>query len=106
MSTRWGIATLTGDHLGQVADIVKGGIRTVLEVCVMDWVISLSRILLQCSILMNLFDPIRHQVYLQNGDVGIYCHGKIWLKADIILRHIDCGALPGSSSTGSICFLI
>ena len=40
-------ATLKGDYLRQVVEIVIGGVPTVLEVCFMCLFMSLGRILLQ-----------------------------------------------------------
>jgi hypothetical protein len=53
-------ATLKGDHLWQVVEIVIGGVPTVLEVRFMCLFMSLGRILLQGSVLTNLFGPMRH----------------------------------------------
>jgi hypothetical protein len=64
-------AMLNGDYLGQVFQIMIGGISTVLELCFMCLFMSLSRILLQGSVSTNLFDPVRHQVDLQKVEVGI-----------------------------------
>ena len=64
-------ATLKGDYLGQVVEIVIEGIPTVLEVRFMCLIMSLSRIQLQGSVSTNLFDPIRHYVDLRKVQVGI-----------------------------------
>jgi hypothetical protein len=53
-------ATLKGDYLQQVVEIVIGGVPTFLEVRFMCLVISLFRILLHGSVSTNLFDPMRH----------------------------------------------
>ena len=53
-------ATLKGDYLWQVVEIVIGGIPTVLEVRFMCGFMSLGRLLLQGSVSTNLFDPMRH----------------------------------------------
>jgi len=45
---------------------------------------SLGRILLQGSVSMMLFDPMRHQVDLRKVEVGIQLLGNIYLVADII----------------------
>jgi len=63
--------TLIGDYLWQVVEIVIGGVQTVLEVCFMCLLLSLSRLLLQGSVLSNLFDPMRHQVDLWRVEVSI-----------------------------------
>jgi len=62
---------LKGDYLCQVVEIVIGGFPTVLEVGFMCLSMALGRILLQGSISTNLFDPMRHHVHLENGEVGI-----------------------------------
>jgi len=62
---------LTGDYLWQEVEIVIGGVATVLEVHFMSLFMSLGRILLQGSILTNLFGSIRHQVDLWTVKVGI-----------------------------------
>jgi len=64
-------ATLKGDYLRQVVEIVLGGIPTVLEIRFMCLFLSLCRILLQGSVSTNLFDPVRHQVDLRKVEVGI-----------------------------------
>jgi hypothetical protein len=64
-------ATLKGDYLWQVVEIVIGGVPTVLEVRFMCLFMSLGRILLQGSVSMNLFGSMRHQVDLWKVEVGI-----------------------------------
>ena len=64
-------ATLKGDYMGQVVEVVIGGIPTVLEIRFICLSISLGRILLQGSVSMNLFHPVRHQVVLRKVAVGI-----------------------------------
>jgi len=64
-------ATLKGDYLWQVVEIVIGGVPTVLEVRFMCLFTSLGRILLQGSIPTNLFDPMRHQVDHRKVEVGL-----------------------------------
>jgi len=64
-------ATLKGDYLWEVVEIVIGGVPTVFEVCFMCLCMSLGRILLQGSVLRNQFDPVRHQVDLWNLEVSI-----------------------------------
>jgi len=64
-------ATLTGDYLWQVVEIVIGGVPTVLEVGFMHLFMSFGRILLEGSVSTNLFDPMRHQVDLRKVEVGI-----------------------------------
>ena len=55
-------ATLKCDYLRQVVEIAIGGVPTVLDIRVMCLIMSVGRILLQCSISTNLFDPARHAV--------------------------------------------
>jgi hypothetical protein len=64
-------ATLKGDYLWQVVEIVIGGVPTVLEVRCLCLFISLGRLLFEGSVSTNLFDPMRHQVDLQKVEVGI-----------------------------------
>jgi hypothetical protein len=64
-------ATLKGDYLRQVVEIVIGGVPTILEIRFMCLFMSLGRILLQGSVSTNLFDPVRHQVELEKVEVGI-----------------------------------
>jgi len=63
--------TLKGDYLWQVVEIVLGGVPTILEVRFMCVLMSLGRVLLQGSLSMNLFGPMRHQVDLLEVEVGI-----------------------------------
>jgi len=53
-------ATLKGEFLWQVVAIVIGGVPTILEVGLMCLFMCLVRILLQGSVLTNLFGPMRH----------------------------------------------
>jgi len=64
-------ATLKGDYLLQVVEIVIGGVPTVLEIRFMCLFISLGSILLQGSLSTNLFNPVRYQVDLRKVEVGI-----------------------------------
>jgi hypothetical protein len=64
-------ATLKGDYLGQVVEIVIGGVPTILEVRFMCLFMSLSSILLLSSVSTHMFGPMRHQVDLRKGEVGI-----------------------------------
>jgi hypothetical protein len=64
-------ATLKGDYLWQVVEIVIGGVPTVLEVRFMYLLMSFGRILLQGFVSTNLFGPMRHQVDLRKVEVGI-----------------------------------
>jgi hypothetical protein len=51
-------ATLKGDYLWLVVEIVIGGVPTVLAVRLMCLFMALGEILLQVSISTNLFDPM------------------------------------------------
>jgi len=64
-------ATLKGDYLRQVVEIVIGGVPTVLDIHFMCVFMSLGTILLQGSLSTNLFDLVRHQVDLRKVEVGI-----------------------------------
>jgi hypothetical protein len=50
---------LIGDHWWQVVEIVIGSKPTVIEIHCMCMCMSLGRILLQGSVLTNLFDGMR-----------------------------------------------
>jgi hypothetical protein len=56
--------TLKGDYLWQVVEIVIGGVPTILEFRFMCLFMALGRLLLQCSVSTNLFDPMRYPVDL------------------------------------------
>ena len=99
-------ATQTGYYLGQVVEIVIGGVPTVLEVGFMCFFMSLGRMLLQGSISTNLFGPMRHQVDLRKVDLGIQLLGNIYLVADIIPPGIHFALLHGRRPRFSICFLV
>jgi hypothetical protein len=64
-------ATVKGDYSRQVVEIVIGGIPTIHEIRFMCMFITLASILLEGSISINLFDPVRHQVDLPKVEVGI-----------------------------------
>jgi len=64
-------ATLKGEYLWQVVEIVIVGVSTLLEVRFMCLLMSLGRKLLQGSISTNLFSPVRHQMYRRKVEVGI-----------------------------------
>jgi len=64
-------ATLKGDYLWQVVEIVIGGIPTILELHFMCLFMALSRVLLPGSISSNLFDQKRRYMYLRKVEVGI-----------------------------------
>ena len=58
-------ATLEGDYLWQVVENVIGSVPTILGVRLICLFMPLGRILLQGSVSMNHFDPVRHQVDLR-----------------------------------------
>jgi len=88
-------ATLKGDYLRQVVEIVIGGVPTVLEIRLMCMLMSLGRLPLQYSISTNLFDPVRHQVHLRTVGVGIWLSGIIYLVGRIIPPGIHFAPLLG-----------
>ena len=98
-------ATLKGDYLRQVVEIVIRGVPTVLEIRFMCLFVSLGRILLEGSVSTNLFGPMRHQVDLRNVEVGIQLLGNIYLVADIIRPGVHFMPLLGLRPSFSICFL-
>ena len=69
-------ATLKGDYLRQVVENEIGGVPTVLDVLFRCMFMSLSSLLLEGSVLTNLFDPLRHQVDLRKVEVNIHLLGK------------------------------
>jgi hypothetical protein len=95
-------ATLKGEYLRQVVDIVIGGVSTILEVRLICLFMSLRRILLQGSVSTNLFDPMRHQVDLWKVKVGIQLLGNIYLVADIIPPGVHFALLLGRRPSFSI----
>jgi hypothetical protein len=99
-------ATLKGDYLWQVVEIVIGGVPTVLEVRFMGLFMSLGRILSRGSVSTNLFDPMWHQVVLRKVEVVIQLLGNIYLVADIILRGVHFAPLLTGRPSFSICFLV
>jgi len=99
-------ATLKGDWLLQVVEIVIGGVPTVVEVRFMCLIKSLGRILLQGSVLTNLLDPMRHQVDLRKVEIGIQLLGNIYLVADIIPPGVHSAPLLAPRPSFSICFLV
>ena len=64
-------ATLKGDYVWQVGEIVIGGVPTIPEVYFVCLIKFLSRILLQGTISTNLLDLKRHQAHLRTVNVGI-----------------------------------
>jgi hypothetical protein len=64
-------ATLQGDYLLQVVNIVIGDVPTVLEFCYRCLFISLGRILMQGSESMCLFQPMTNEVHIPKVEVGI-----------------------------------
>jgi len=99
-------ATLKGDYLRQVVEIVIGGVRTVLEVCFMGWFMTLSRILLQGSVSTNVFDRMRHQVDCRKVEICMKLLGKIYLVVDIIPPDIHFVPLLAWRPSFNICFPI
>jgi len=99
-------AMLKGDYLRQVVETVIGGVPTILEVRFMCFFMFLGRILLQGSVLMNLFDLMRHQVNLRKVKVGIQLLGNIYLVAKIIPPGVHFAPLLGRRPSFSICFLV
>jgi hypothetical protein len=97
---------LKGNYLWQVVAIVIGAVPTVLENQFICLFMSLGRILLQGSILTNLFDPMRHQVDLLEVEVSLELLGNINLMADIMLPSLRFALLLGRHPSFSICFLI
>jgi hypothetical protein len=75
--------------------IVIRGVPTVLEVRFMCMLMSLDRLLLQGSVLMNLFNLMRHHVDLRKVEVCISLLGNIYLVADIILPGVHFALLFG-----------
>jgi hypothetical protein len=99
-------ATLKGDYLRQVVEIVIGGVPTVLEVSFMCLFISLGRILWQDSVFKYLCDPMKHQRDLWKAEVGIQLFGKLYLVADIFPLGVHIVPLLGQRPSFSICFLV
>jgi hypothetical protein len=66
-------ATMKGDYLQQVVEIVIGDVPTVLEVPFMGLFMSHSRYLLQGSVSTNLFDPMKSiSPAIAYGYTGLY----------------------------------
>jgi hypothetical protein len=66
-----GNTTLKGDYVGKVVEIVIRGVPTIRKIRIMFLFMSLSRILLECSVSTNLFGLMRQQVNLWKVEVGI-----------------------------------
>jgi len=99
-------AMLNAYYMWQVVEIVIRGFPTILEIHFMSMFMSLGRIMLQGSVSMNLFDPIRHEVDLLKVEVGILLLGNIYLVADIIQPGIHFMPPLGLCPSFSMCFLI
>jgi hypothetical protein len=99
-------ATLKGDYLRQIVEIVIGGVPTILEVRFMCLFMSLGRILLQGSVTTIQFDPMRLQMDLWKVEDGMQLLGNIYLVADIIPPGLYFARLLGQRSSFSICFLV
>jgi len=66
----------------------------------------LGRILLQGSVSMNLFGPIRHQVDLRKVAVGIVLLGIVYLGVDMTTPGVHFVPVLRRRPSSSICFLI
>jgi hypothetical protein len=99
-------AMLNDDYFPQVVEIVIGGVPTFLEICVMCLLMPIGRILLQGSLSMTLFNPVRHQVDLRNVEVRIELLGNISLTGDDFPPGIHFVPLLGIGPKFSICFIV
>ena len=99
-------ATLKGDYFQEVVEIVIVAVPTVLEVRFMYLFMSLGRILLQGSVLANLFGPMRHQVDFRKVEVGIYLLGNMYPMAVIIPPGIHFAPHLGRRPSFLIGFLV
>jgi hypothetical protein len=99
-------ATLKGDYLWQVVEIVIGGVLNVLEIRCLCLFVSLGRIQVQGSVSTNLFDRVRHQVDHRKVEVGIELRGNIYLMADIIPPGVHFSPLLRRRPSFNICFLV
>jgi hypothetical protein len=99
-------ATLKGDYLWHVVQIVIRGVLTILEVRLMYLFMSLGKILWLGSVSTNLFDPMRRHVDLCKVEVGIKLLGIIYLVADIIPPGIHFAPLLRLHPSFSICFVV
>jgi len=99
-------ATLIGDYLWQVVEIVIGGVPIFLVVHFMCLFMSLGSILSQGSVSTNLLDPMRHQVYVRKLEVNIEILVNISLVADMIPPAIHFAQLLGRRPSFGIGFLV
>jgi hypothetical protein len=99
-------ATLNGDYLWQVVEIVIGSVPTVLEVRLMCLFMSLGRILFQGSVSTNLFGSLRNPVDRRKVEPRISLLGNIYLVADIIPPGVHFSLPLGRRSCFSICSLV
>jgi len=99
-------AMLKGNYLWQVAQIMIGGVPTVLGIRSMCLFISLGRILLKGFVSTNQFDPMSHQVDLQKVERGIYLLGNIYLTTDTIPPGVHFAPLLRCRPIFSIYFLV
>jgi hypothetical protein len=99
-------ATLKGNYLRQVVEIMIGGVQNVLGIRFMCWFMPLGRILLQGSVSTYLFNPVRHQVDLWKFEGSISLHGNVYLMADIILPGIHFAPLVGRRPCFSFGFIV
>jgi len=97
---------LKGDYLRHIVEIEIQGVSTVLEVLFMYLVISVRTILLQCSVSLILFDPMKNQVDRWNVEGSIQLVRNIYLVADIIPPGVPLVPLLGWSPSLSNCFLV
>jgi hypothetical protein len=95
-----------GDYMWQVFENVIGVEPTVLEVNFMRLFMALGRILLQGSVLMNLFGPLRQPVDLAKVVVGIQLRGNIYLVADITGPGVHFAPVLRQHPSFNICFLV
>jgi len=99
-------ATLRGDYLRQVVEILIGAFPTVLQVQFMCLFMWLGRILLQGSVSTNLVDPMRHQVDFRKVEFGIQLLRNIYPVADVIPPGVHFAPLLGWHARLIIGFLI
>ena len=99
-------ATLKVDCLRQVVEIMIGAVPTLLEVHFMYLFMSFGRILLQGSMSVDLFEPMRGQVDLRKVQVGIELLGNICLVADRLPPDVHFTLLVGRHPSFSIGFLL
>jgi hypothetical protein len=97
---------LNGEYLLQVVHSVIGDVPTVVRVHIICLVMSLRRKLMQGSILSNLFNSVRHQVYLRNFAIGINLLGHINLVVNMLRPGVDFDLHHGQRLSLGICFVV